>query len=73
MYMYPTEIGVGYGSPERPSNRRAFPERPINWLPSRFESVDESRPEISSSSAPSNTGVARFVPGAPFSAPISLR
>jgi len=30
MYMYPTEIGVGYGSPERPSNNLAFPLSPIN-------------------------------------------
>ena len=72
MYMYPTEIGVGYGSPERPSNRRAFPERPISWFPSRLASVDERSPETSSSSAPSKTGVARLVPGAPFSAPISV-
>ncbi|CAB4697288.1 unannotated protein [freshwater metagenome] len=30
MYMYPTEIGVGYGSPLRPSKRRAFPLVPTS-------------------------------------------
>ena len=42
-------------------------------LPSRFGTVDSKRPVISSSRAPSKTGVATLVPGATWSASIACR
>ena len=51
-------MSSGYGSPERPSNRRALPDFLTRCWPSRFGRVDSSKPAISSFDAPSKTGVA---------------
>src|SRR5664280_1519432 len=67
--MEPTEIGSRNGSPVRPSNSRALPVAPISCSPSRVGRVDPSRPVISSSRAPSKTGVATLVPGLACAAP----